>query len=99
MVRETRLYPDIADTDPGADLPPEFCHYRDEGCDLCSSCLNCPLPVCRYDESGGRKRIVCRLRDSEVMRLKGQGRGVRELAELFCVSRRTIQRIVRRTNQ
>ena len=26
------------------DLPPEYCHYRDNGCDLADSCLNCPLP-------------------------------------------------------
>ena len=25
------------------DLRPEFCHYRDEGCDLAKSCLNCPF--------------------------------------------------------
>ena len=30
----------------GLDLPPEYCHYRDEGCDLADSCLNCPLPRC-----------------------------------------------------
>jgi len=26
------------------DLPPEYCHYRDEGCEFLDSCLNCPLP-------------------------------------------------------
>ncbi len=30
----------------GLDLPPEYCHYRDEGCDLAGFCLNCPLPIC-----------------------------------------------------
>ena len=24
------------------DLPPEYCHYRDEGCDLADSCLDLP---------------------------------------------------------
>ena len=103
-MRETRLLPDIeglqpavGGLQPAADLPPEFCRYRDEGCDLYPSCLRCPLSTCRYDESGGRKRVVRRLRDSEVMKLKNQGKGVKELAELFRVSRRTIQRIMRRT--
>ena len=26
------------------DLPPEFCRYRDEGCELAESCLDCPFP-------------------------------------------------------
>ena len=35
------------------DLPPEYCRYRDEGCELADSCLNCPLSKCIYDEPGG----------------------------------------------
>ncbi len=37
------------------DLPPEYCHYRDEGCEFADSCLNCPLTECIYDEPGGRQ--------------------------------------------
>ena len=37
-----------------ADLPPEYCHYKDEGCELAKSCLNCPFPGCIYDEPGGK---------------------------------------------
>jgi len=36
------------------DLPPEYCHYRDEGCEFATSCLNCPFPQCLYDEPRGR---------------------------------------------
>ena len=32
----------ISESEP--DLPPEYCHYRDEGCDLAESCLDCPFP-------------------------------------------------------
>ncbi len=32
------------------DLPPEYCHYRDEGCEFADSCLNCPLSRCIYDD-------------------------------------------------
>ncbi len=31
------------------DLPPEYCHYQDEGCELADSCLNCPFARCIYD--------------------------------------------------
>ena len=40
------------------DLPPEFCQYRDEGCEFASSCLNCPLPVCVYEEPAGKERLM-----------------------------------------
>lgn len=34
---------------PGA--LPEDAEYRDTGCDISPTCLACPLPACRYDES------------------------------------------------
>ena len=78
------------------DLPPEYCHYRDEGCELSTSCLNCPLPQCIYDEHGGRQRWLKRFRDKEIARLFGsEGREVKELAFMFGVSRRTVQRALK----
>ena len=79
------------------DLPPEYCHYRDEGCDLAGSCLNCPLPRCIYDQSGGKQRWLKRLRDKEIIRLAGSGgKGVKELATMFRLSQRTVQRVLKR---
>jgi hypothetical protein len=77
------------------DLLPEEHEYRDQGCDLFPSCLDCPLPRCRYDEGGGRT-VTNELRDGEVLRLKAEGKGVNELAGLFGVSKRTVHRILRR---
>jgi hypothetical protein len=37
-----------------ADLPPEFCHYKDEGCEYAASCLACPFPQCLYEEPRAR---------------------------------------------
>jgi hypothetical protein len=42
--------------DAELDLKPEYCHYRDEGCELGESCLNCRLPICVHDEPRGRQR-------------------------------------------
>lgn len=82
----------------GYDLPPEYCRYRDEGCDLAGSCLDCPFPKCIYDEPGGRQRWLKRLRDREMMNLFScEGRGVKELAFMFGVSQRTVQRVLGRT--
>ena len=84
---------DFPESEP--DLPPEYCHYKDEGCDLADSCLNCPLPRCIYDEPGGRQRWLKNWRDRKIVRLFGEGKGVKELALIFGLSQRTIQRALK----
>jgi len=80
------------------DLPPEYCRYRDEGCEFADSCLNCPFSKCIYDQPGGRQRRLKGLRDKEMARLfTNEGKGVKELALRFSVSQRTVQRALRRT--
>ncbi len=80
------------------DLPPEYCHYRDEGCELSGSCLNCPLTRCVYDEPGGKQRWRKRLRAKEMARLfTTGGKGLKELALMFGVSQRTVQRALKVT--
>ncbi|MFH1662314.1 MAG: hypothetical protein ABH934_00075 [Chloroflexota bacterium] len=84
------------------DLPPEYCHYKDEGCELAESCLNCPFPMCIYDEPGGKQRLLKRQRDREMVRLfKDKGKEVKELALIFGISHRIIQRALKnyRTTQ
>jgi hypothetical protein len=77
------------------DLPPEYCHYRDEGCEYARSCLACPFPQCLYDEPRGRQRWLKELRNKEINRLFNGGWKAGELALLFDVSLRTIQRALR----
>ena len=78
------------------DLPPEYCQYHDEGCEFADSCLNCPLPLCIYDEPGGRQRLLKRRRAQEMVRLlTTEGKGIKELAEIFNVSPRTVQRALK----
>jgi len=65
------------------DLPPEYCHYKDEGCELAESCLNCPFPGCIYDEHGGKQRLLKRQRDAEIVRLfKKEAKGVKAAARV-----------------
>jgi hypothetical protein len=77
------------------DLPPEYCRYRDEGCEYAESCLRCPFPQCLYDEPRGRQRWMKGVRNREINRLFGGGRKIKELALMFGVSQRTIQRALR----
>jgi hypothetical protein len=77
------------------DLPPEYCHYRDEGCEYARSCLSCPFPHCLYDEPRGRQRWTKGLRNREISQLFSGGRKIKELALMFGVSQRTIQRALK----
>ncbi len=78
------------------DLPPEYCHYRDEGCDLADSCLNCPFTRCIYDEPRGKQRWLKKMRAREMVRLfTTEGKGAKELALMFGVSQRTVQRALK----
>ncbi len=78
------------------DLPPEYYHYRDEGCELADACLNCPFAKCIYDEPGGKRRWLKRLRAREMARLFTiNGKGIKELAQMFGVSQRTVQRALK----
>ena len=85
---------DLPDGEP--DLLPEYCQYKDEGCDLADSCLKCPFPQCIYEQPGGKRRWQKRLRDGEITRLfTSEDKGVKELALMFGVSQRTVQRALK----
>jgi len=78
------------------DLPPEYCRYRDEGCELAESCLECPFAECIYDRPGGKQRWLKTVRNREMARLfTGEGKRIKELAEIFGVSQRTVQRALK----
>ncbi len=79
-------------TQPEQDLKPEYCQYRDEGCEYAKACLQCPFPQCLYDEPRGRQRWMKQTRDKEIKRLFNEGKKGKELATIFGVSQRTIQR-------
>ena len=77
---------------------PDYSDYRDEGCDLFASCLKCPLPRCRHDKQPQGRRASRSLRDMEILKQHNSaGKSAAELAKEFAVSKRTIQRIIRRS--
>lgn len=78
-----------------SDLRPEYCHYRDAGCEFASSCLACPYPQCLYDEPRGRQRWLKELRSKEINRLFADGLGTKDLGRQFGLSQRTIQRALK----
>jgi AraC-like DNA-binding protein len=78
-----------------SDLQPEYCRYRDEGCKYATSCLACPFPQCLYEEPHGRQQWLKGMRNREIDRLFSEGWKISEIATLFGVSRRTIQRAIK----
>ncbi len=78
------------------DLPPEYCQYDDNGCEFSETCLNCPLPVCVFDEPRGKQRIVKYSRAVEMSQLHFEaGKSVKELAVIFGISTRSVQRALK----
>lgn len=74
--------------------------YRDAGCELAPSCLECSLPHCVHDEPGGERQQRKRERNRQIARLRRtQGVKIAEFARRFRVSRRTIYRILARSGQ
>ena len=92
---ENDTLPENLDDEP--DLLPEYCHYRDEGCEFAASCLDCPFARCIFDEPGGKQHFVKELRNKEIVRLYAQGKELKELAAMFGVSQRTVQRALKRS--
>jgi Helix-turn-helix domain of resolvase len=76
------------------DMLPERTGYRDDGCEIHPQCLTCPLPRCRYDEPGGLNGMLTRMRDQEIVRLRGKGAAIEQIADVFGVSRRTVFRVL-----
>jgi hypothetical protein len=74
------------------DLLPDDINWRDRGCEFFPSCLNCPLPKCVEDEPRGQQRLKMAARQRIMTELRRTGKSVREIAGLFGVSKRTVQR-------
>ena len=79
------------------DALPEEIRYRDDGCDIHTHCLTCPLPRCRYDEPGGLRAMLNAYRDQQIVALRRDGEHVDQIAERFSLSRRTVFRILSAT--
>ncbi|MEO6397892.1 MAG: HTH domain-containing protein [Tepidiformaceae bacterium] len=82
------------------DALPEYVDWADTGCDLYTSCLNCPLPRCRYDDPGGAPAMLRTGRDEAILRYASQEDvSIDNLAEMFGLSRRTIFRVLKRSRR
>ena len=74
------------------DLLPEEFPYEDKGCEVFPSCLNCPLPYCLEEEPWGKEKFLKTKRAERMKELREEGKSVKEIARIFEVSTRTVQR-------
>ena len=85
---------------PQVDAVPEFYPYEDTGCEVASSCLNCPLPQCRYDDPAWYQKNRRLAKDFKVFTaIKNEQLSVEEAADRFSVTIRTIFRIMQRCRE
>ena len=75
---------------------PENTVYRDTGCELASSCLECPLALCKYDDPNQGRGTRTTMRDTEIMRLFANGMKITAIARAVNISDRTVYRVVQR---
>ena len=73
-------------------------HTADRGCNLSPSCLECPLPECKYDAPGREKERRRILEDQRMLAIiMREHLSSVEAAQRFGVTERTIFRIKSRT--
>lgn len=83
--------------DPAVDGLPEQMRYADTGCEASMSCLECPLPRCRFDDPAWYQAYKLRERDEEIAwAYQYENLHVFEVANRFGVSVRTVHRALRR---
>ncbi len=74
------------------DLLPGESSYEDKGCEMASSCLNCPFPSCLEEEPRGKARFRMRRQAERMAELKREGKSLGEISAVFAVSERTVRR-------
>jgi len=83
-----------------ADDVPEFYHYEDTGCEASDSCLDCPLPQCRYDDPEWYQRNRRLAKDFRmVYAMQRESLTFEEAAARFGVTERTVFRILQRCRE
>ena len=83
-----------------ADDASEFYHYEDTGCEVSDSCLDCPLPMCRYDDPAWYHRNRRLARDFRIVRaMQHESLSVEETAARFSITARTVFRVIQRCRE
>ena len=67
-------------------------HFKEDGCELHPSCLNCPLPSCPANEPYGMRRALAMTRAKKALIMHLRGKSNKEIACALGASLRTVHR-------
>lgn len=67
-------------------------HYSECGCEVSACCLDCPLPVCKFELKQGMKTVRDIQRYLRIVHLLDEGRSVEWVMQVMGISRRTVFR-------
>jgi len=65
--------------------------YKDIGCKISHSCLNCPLEYCKYDNKNTRRK----LRNKNIIELSEKGTSLKEISAIHNIGCRQLHRILK----
>lgn len=80
------------------ELGHDYKHWQDDGCDVSSSCLSCPLAVCKFDLPDDRTQEQQQARlalYNRIMELRAAGWIYEDIARELHVSRRAVSEACR----
>lgn len=76
---------------------PRIEHYEDTGCEVADSCLDCPLPRCKYDDMAWYAKHRRMASDFRIVQaIEEENLSVAQAADRFAITTRTVFRILRR---
>tara|TARA_B110000438_G_scaffold285987_1_gene316716 strand:+ start:473 stop:811 length:339 start_codon:yes stop_codon:yes gene_type:complete len=70
----------------------------DDGCEYSNSCLNCPLPLCKYDDpilDNSKSKIN---RNILIFSMKKTNLSNKKISEILKISTRTVHRVLTKEN-
>ena len=86
--------PETPEQSPATEPDPLMPQLIEDGCEASTSCLECPLPQCKFDDPAGYQAIKQKQKDQERFKIiKEEGLSIEQAADRFRVTRRTIQRM------
>ena len=76
---------------------PGIVHYADTGCEVARTCLECPLSRCKFDDMAWFNSYRRLARDFHIATaIHSEGLSIKEAAQRYSVTPRTIFRILNR---
>ena len=79
------------------DLKKEEINFKDSGCRFSSSCLNCPIEICIYDDPELVRNLEKSIRDNNIIKDRAEGLSNEQIAKKYNISVRTVHRSFKKT--